>query len=98
MASPAKFMAQTRADGSIEVISLDGSPAPAGRSYQLWALPQGVARAANRRPANAALGAGAVARVRRAGRRLTDGGTNGCGALRRAAGSAQPGSNTRSVT
>jgi anti-sigma-K factor RskA len=42
LSSPAKFMVQTRADGSIEVISLDGTPAPAGRSYQLWALPQGA--------------------------------------------------------
>ena len=42
LATPAKFMAETRPDGSIVVTSLDGSPAPAGRAYQLWALPQGA--------------------------------------------------------
>ncbi len=42
LATPAKFMAETRADGSIEVTSLDDGAAPAGRSYQLWALPQGA--------------------------------------------------------
>ena len=42
LATPAKFVAETRADGSIAVTSLDGSAAPTGRSYQLWAVPQGA--------------------------------------------------------
>ena len=42
LATPAKFVAETRPDGSIAVTSLDGSAAPPGRSYQLWALPQGA--------------------------------------------------------
>ena len=42
VATPAKFMAQTRADGSIEITSLDDIAAPPGRSYQLWALPPGA--------------------------------------------------------
>ena len=42
LATPAKFLAQTRADGSIEIISLDDGSAPSGRAYQLWAVPQGA--------------------------------------------------------
>ncbi len=42
MGTPAKFVAQSRPDGSLAVTSLDGGAAPAGRSYQLWALPQGA--------------------------------------------------------
>ncbi len=42
LATPARFVAETRADGSITVTSLDGSAAPSGRSFQLWSLPQGA--------------------------------------------------------
>jgi anti-sigma-K factor RskA len=40
--SPARFLAETRADGSLVVSSLASAPAPAGRSYELWSLPQGA--------------------------------------------------------
>ncbi|WP_158746408.1 anti-sigma factor domain-containing protein [Acidisphaera sp. L21] len=43
LATPAKFMAEARPDGAIAITSLDGAPAPSGRAYQLWALPQGAA-------------------------------------------------------
>ena len=42
LASPARFLAETRPDGSIAVTNLGGAPAPAGRDYELWALPQGA--------------------------------------------------------
>lgn len=42
MASPARFVAEARPDGSISVTSLDGAAAPNGRAYQLWALPPGA--------------------------------------------------------
>ncbi len=42
LATPARFLAETRPDGSIAVTNLGGQPAPAGRSYELWALPQGA--------------------------------------------------------
>ena len=42
MATPARYLAESRPDGSIAITSLDGAPAPAGRSFQLWALPQGA--------------------------------------------------------
>ncbi len=41
-ATPARFLAETRPNGDIVVTSLDGAPAPAGRSFELWALPQGA--------------------------------------------------------
>lgn len=41
LATPARFLAETRPDGAMVITSLDGAAAPAGRSYQLWALPQG---------------------------------------------------------
>ena len=41
-ATPARYLAESRPDGSISVTSLGGTPAPAGRAYQLWALPQGA--------------------------------------------------------
>ena len=42
LATPARFLAETRPDGSIAITSLNGVPAPAGRAFQLWALPQGA--------------------------------------------------------
>ena len=42
LATPARFLAETRPDGSIYVTSLGGPPAPTGRDYELWALPQGA--------------------------------------------------------
>ena len=42
LATPARFLAETRPDGTIAVTNLGGQPAPAGRSYELWALPQGA--------------------------------------------------------
>ena len=42
LATPARFVAESRPDGSIAVTSLDGSAAPPGRAYQLWAIPQGA--------------------------------------------------------
>lgn len=42
VASPARFLAEARADGSITVTSLDGTRAPAGRDFELWALPPGA--------------------------------------------------------
>ena len=42
VATPARFLAESRPDGTIQVTSLDNAGAPAGRSYQLWALPQGA--------------------------------------------------------
>jgi anti-sigma-K factor RskA len=42
LATPARFLAETRPDGTIAVTSLGGQSAPAGRSYELWALPQGA--------------------------------------------------------
>ena len=42
LSSPARFLVETRPDGTIGVTSLDGAPAPTGRAYQLWALPQGA--------------------------------------------------------
>ncbi len=42
LGQPARFLAETRSDGSLSIIDLTaGSPAP-GRSYQLWALPEGA--------------------------------------------------------
>ncbi len=40
--SPARFLAESRPDGSITITSFDTAPAPVGRSYQLWGLPQGA--------------------------------------------------------
>ncbi len=42
LASPARFLAETRSDGTIAVTSLDPAGAPPGRDFQLWALPQGA--------------------------------------------------------
>ena len=42
LATPAHFLAETRPDGTIAITSLDNTLAPAGRSFQLWALPQGA--------------------------------------------------------
>lgn len=42
VAAPARYVAESRPDGSIAVTSLDATPAPNGRAYQLWALPQGA--------------------------------------------------------
>ena len=43
LSTPARFLAETQADGSITVTALDPAAAPAGRDFQLWALPQGAA-------------------------------------------------------
>ncbi len=40
--TPARFLAEARPDGTIQLTSLDSAGAPAGRSYELWALPQGA--------------------------------------------------------
>jgi anti-sigma-K factor RskA len=40
--SPAQFLAEARPDGSLTVTSLAAAPAPAGRAYELWGLPQGA--------------------------------------------------------
>ena len=42
LASPARFLAETRPDGTIAITSLDAAAPPSGRDYQLWALPQGA--------------------------------------------------------
>ncbi len=39
----ARFVVETGADGSLRLTSLDGAPPAPGRSYELWALPQGAA-------------------------------------------------------
>ena len=39
--TPARFIAESRPDGTIAITSL-GEAAPAGRSFQLWSLPQGA--------------------------------------------------------
>jgi anti-sigma-K factor RskA len=41
--SPAQFLAEARPDGSLTVTNLAVAPAPAGRAYELWGLPQGAA-------------------------------------------------------
>ena len=38
----ARFVVETRADGSLSLTSLDGAPPAPGRSFELWALPQGA--------------------------------------------------------
>ena len=43
LGTPARFLAESRPDGTIAITSLGDANAPAGRSYQLWALPQGAA-------------------------------------------------------
>jgi anti-sigma-K factor RskA len=43
LATPARFLAITRPDGSIALTSLGDAPAPPGRDYELWALPLGAA-------------------------------------------------------
>ena len=40
--TPARFLAESRPDGTIAITSLGDASAPAGRSFQLWALPQGA--------------------------------------------------------
>ncbi len=40
--TPARFLAETRPDGTIAITSLDSAVAPSGRSFQLWVLPQGA--------------------------------------------------------
>ena len=42
VATPAHFLAETRPDGAIAITALDDARAPAGRSFELWALPQGA--------------------------------------------------------
>lgn len=42
LATPARFLAETQPDGSIVVVSLGNAPAPQGRDFQLWELPQGA--------------------------------------------------------
>lgn len=42
LSAPARFLAETQADGSIAITTLDPAAAPAGRDLQLWALPQGA--------------------------------------------------------
>lgn len=39
---PARFLAETRADGSMSITSLSPQEPQAGRSFELWALPQGA--------------------------------------------------------
>ena len=43
MGQSVRFLVETRADGSLSLTSLDGTPPAAGRSFELWALPQGAA-------------------------------------------------------
>ena len=40
----ASFVALTRPDGSIALTRVAGAPAPAGRDFELWSLPQGATR------------------------------------------------------
>ena len=39
---PARFLAEAREDGSLAITGLGNPVAPAGRTFQLWALPQGA--------------------------------------------------------
>ena len=43
LGSPARFLVNAQADGSLSVTDLANGAAPVGRAYQLWALAQGAA-------------------------------------------------------
>jgi anti-sigma-K factor RskA len=42
LATPARFIAVSRPDGALAITNLTATPAPPGRDYELWALPQGA--------------------------------------------------------
>ena len=108
LSSPARFLVETRPDGTIGVTSLDGAPAPAGRAYQLWALPQGATVPVSLgvlppgqrliTPPAAPLRPGTAPRLGRASRRFADRSAHRGSAVRRQAGAVQPGNSTRSIT